>query len=71
MIAEIGIMIAAYIVTKMMAVLGQRLDANTEIAFWQVLTKIGAGLTIFVAILVAVDLLTRGGSGNYFPEGQP
>jgi hypothetical protein len=51
MIREIGLMISAYIVTRMMAMLGS--GAN-------IAAKIFAVITILVALVVCSDLLLRG-----------
>jgi hypothetical protein len=65
MIPEIGMMIGAYIITRMFALIFTRIDAQPRIlAFFQVMTKVAAGVTILVAVVVMVDLLFRGTTLN-------
>jgi len=52
-IPDIGIMVAAYIVTRMAALLGQR-DPNAN-----VVARILALLTIIITVICAADLLTH------------
>jgi hypothetical protein len=52
MIPTIGVMIGAYIITKMVAMFCKA-DANT-------FTKVLAGITIVVALVSCVDLLNSG-----------
>ncbi len=54
MIPDIGVMIAAYIVTRMVALIGQ---PNPHV---NIVTKILAVLTIIVTVLCTGDLLTHG-----------
>lgn len=54
MVPDIGVMIAAYIVTRMVALLG-RPSPDTNIV-----AKILAALTIIVAVICAGDLFVRG-----------
>jgi hypothetical protein len=65
MIPEIGMMIGAYIITRMFALIFTRIDAQPRIlAFFQVMTKVAAGVTILVTAFVIVDLLFRGTTLN-------
>jgi hypothetical protein len=58
MIPDIGVMIAAYIFTRMAALLGQP-SPNAN-----VLAKVFAVITMIVATLIAFDLIARGTSVN-------
>ena len=62
MLVDIGVMVAAYIVTRMVSFLA-RSGAQAE----HVLVKVLAVLTAVVAILCALDLLLRGGSSTQIP----
>jgi hypothetical protein len=54
LIPDIGVMIAAYIITRMAALLGQPSpEAN-------VISKILAAITILVALFVSIDLVATG-----------
>jgi hypothetical protein len=58
MIPDIGVMIAAYIVTRMAALLGQPLSNANPVA------KFFALATAIVAIVTAADLIMKGSSIN-------
>jgi hypothetical protein len=69
MIPEIGVMLAAYIVTRMLALIVTRNDATSQVLqFGQIIAKIFAGVTIIVAVIVAIDLALRGTAGVSLPE---
>ena len=53
MIPDIGMMIAAYIITRMAAMLGQPLQQANVTA------KIFGGVTILITLICALDLLTK------------
>lgn len=57
MVAEIGILIAAYVITRMAEMLLP--DHRENIGAWIVLAILGL-VTIAVALLVGFDLLMRG-----------
>jgi cytochrome b561 len=54
MLPDIGLMIAAYIVTRMVALLGQPRPQANPVA------KVFAAITILVAVVCALDLVLRG-----------
>jgi hypothetical protein len=54
MIPDIGIMVAAYIVTRMVALLGR---SSAQANF---VTKVFAVLTIVITLFCTLDLLVRG-----------
>jgi len=57
MIPEIGVMIGAYIITRMLSYIfgtGERKEKGLVIVF--------AGITIVITVIVIIDLLMRGSS---------
>lgn len=59
MIPDIGVMVGAYIFTRMFAVIAP-LDNRTSIG--HILETIFALITMFIALVVMYDLVTRGAS---------
>ncbi len=54
MIAEIGIMIGAYIITRMTSLIGQKTEGKVSV------TEVFAAITILVTAFICFDLFVRG-----------
>lgn len=69
MLPDIGLLIAAYVFTRMAALICRPIEAS---AGWrkagQVIVRIFAAVTMLVAIVVGIDLLLRGVTGVSLPE---
>lgn len=69
MLPDIGVLIAAYVFTRMAALCCRPIDAP---AGWrkagQIIVRVLAVLTMAVAVIVAADLLLRGLTGVSLPE---
>ena len=69
MVPDIGILIAAYVFTRMVALLGTPITSKSGFnGVAQVAAQIFAGLTLIVALVVGIDLLLRGTTGLSLPE---
>ena len=72
MVAEIGILIAAYVITRMVDMMVTHSDGRVAA---QVLVRIFGSGTILLAVVIGLDLLTRGmevsESTPYGPWGRP
>jgi hypothetical protein len=69
MIPDIGGLVAAYVFTRMSALLFPSKESESGWRFGrQVLTRMFAGMTMPVAVFVAIDLLLRGTTDVTRPE---
>ena len=69
MIPDIGVMIAAYVVTRMLGTFCRPIDSDAGWrAYGQIATRVFAAITIIVAVIVGIDLLLRGATGVSLPE---
>jgi hypothetical protein len=62
MLPEIGLMIGVYIIARMVSFLTRK-----ELRAESVVVKVFAGISIFVTVIVPIDLLSRG-SGPQLPR---
>lgn len=68
MIPEIGVLLAAYIITRMLALLATRVDAgHWLLVAAQIIVRVAAVGTILVAVFVAIDLLFSAARGVQLP----
>jgi hypothetical protein len=68
-IPDIGILVAAYVFTRMLSLIGRPIDPQGG---WQAnmprATRIFAIVTVLVAVVIGFDLLLRGTTGVSLPE---
>ncbi|HEY2153078.1 MAG TPA: hypothetical protein VGH34_19865 [Vicinamibacterales bacterium] len=69
MIPAIGVLVAACVFTRMSGLLFRSKESESGWRFGgQVLTRMFAGMTMPVAVFVAIDLLLCGATGVTLPE---
>lgn len=68
MIPDIGVLVAAYVFTRMVVLLAAPVEADGWRSYVQLAARVCAFLTIVVAVVVGIDLLLRGTTGVSLPE---